>query len=1008
MGLFNSDQIAAINKVAEKSKKIAEPVSSVKSTGLSDELASMSQKVTEYFRDSEAILITSESELIEYIDSCIEFGYAGIDTETTGLDRINDTIVGMSLYVPGRPECYIPMQHLVPIFDVPYSNQLTYDQVSRCIERLADSDVKLIFANADFDLSMIYKDLKVDLTDVFYYDVILAWRVIKEDERDNSLKGLYNKYVLRGKGDPMKFRDFFTPKLFPYSKPDVAKLYAANDAKITYDLFRWQLPYVTKSNDKCINHGLQAISDIVWGLEFPVVKICQSMHRTGIYLDKVVAAKLSERYNFEMDTELHKLQDMVEAEILKSSNKPQSGKRPFLRGQDFNPNSPVHVKYLIYDMMDVPKGENGTSTDKNVLADINLPITNQILKVRSLGVLINTFVDKLPKATTPDSRIHAQFKQIGAATGRMSCISEGSYVACADGPTPIESVTPGTLVYCLDDGLSLILSEVEVAKQTGYEKCIEISFRDEHGSTTFLECTSEHPVRIFDGSWVRADELKLGCQVMSIYECYDNSSPFDVSDKYTVVDVNYDIGYHNVYDLQIKGVHNFYVNGINVHNSAEPNMQNIPSHAADIRHMFRATPGYVMLSSDYSKQEPAITAFISQDKSMIEAFKTGKDIYASIAALAFKVPYEECLEFHPDTHEYQSDGKARRDQAKTILLGITYGRSVPSIADQLYGTRDDMSDELKVKEAQKVYDSVLNAFPGLRQAMASAQSSAKRRGYTETILGRRRHLPDMQLPEFEFKAMQGYVNPDVDPLDPDTFNNKSGIPDRVQNQLLAEFAKYKYFGQVSKRIRELYEYDQIKVVSNRPKINDATRQCLNGVVQGSAADMTKIAMLKIFNNPDWNAIGGRLLVPVHDEIIAEVPMDKWKEGGEILSKTMIDAASFLPFSMTCDVTTTLRWYGLKYPCPYTQPDSLSNLSEDNIKWIQYMIHEMEYVLPVFKNLDGSKPRGDAALGVNGVWSDDLEWAIKDYMNRYKLQTDVEFISHIYSTVVYGGQNEIHN
>lgn len=98
-------------------------------------------------------------------------------------------------------------------------------------------------------------------------------------------------------------------------------------------------------------------------------------------------------------------------------------------------------------------------------------------------------------------------------------------------------------------------------------------------------------------------------------------------------------------------------------------MQNIPSHASDIRHMFRATPGYVLLSSDFSQQEPKLTAYVSQDENMIKAFQDGKDIYATIASIAFSVPYEECLEFHPDTGEYQPDGKAKRSEAKSVVLG---------------------------------------------------------------------------------------------------------------------------------------------------------------------------------------------------------------------------------------------------------------------------------------------------------------------------------------------------
>lgn len=68
-------------------------------------------------------------------------------------------------------------------------------------------------------------------------------------------------------------------------------------------------------------------------------------------------------------------------------------------------------------------------------------------------------------------------------------------------------------------------------------------------------------------------------------------------------------------------------------------------------------------------QEPRLTATLAQDKLLIQSFIDGKDVYASIASIAFNVPYENCLEFHPETHEYQPDGKKRRNEAKTILLG---------------------------------------------------------------------------------------------------------------------------------------------------------------------------------------------------------------------------------------------------------------------------------------------------------------------------------------------------
>ena len=75
------------------------------------------------------------------------------------------------------------------------------------------------------------------------------------------------------------------------------------------------------------------------------------------------------------------------------------------------------------------------------------------------------------------------------------------------------------------------------------------------------------------------------------------------------------------------------------------------------------------LNKGVKQQEPKILGFVAKDPAMIKAFSEDKDIYATIASVAFNVPYEECLEFHPLTGEYQKDGKARRTQAKSIVLG---------------------------------------------------------------------------------------------------------------------------------------------------------------------------------------------------------------------------------------------------------------------------------------------------------------------------------------------------
>lgn len=420
-------------------------------------------------------------------------------------------------------------------------------------------------------------------------------------------------------------------------------------------------------------------------------------------------------------------------------------------------------------------------------------------------------------------------------------------------------------------------------------------------------------------------------------------------------------------------------------------------------------PAYVMFSSDYSQQEPKILAFVSQSSTMINAFMNNQDIYASIASVAFKKPYEECLEFNPDTGEYQPDGKERRTQAKSIVLGITYGRSTVTIGEQLFGKNHDMSDEDKTKEAQKVYDSVLNAYPDLRDFMTGAQNLVRHRGYTETMLGRRRHLPDMTLPRFEFKPLPGYVNPDVDPLDLDTLSNATSIPQRIQDELTKEFEGLKYYGKIAKRTKELYA-KHIKVINNTRKITDATRQVVNSIVQGSAADLTKMAILNLESNPRWKEIGGRLLVPVHDELICEVPMKYWDEGQKILQDSMEGAGDFLPFKIRCDVETTTRWYGLSFPCQYDKPKSfdindMDSLSESEVHWIQYHLFDCEYLLPKFPDKDGNAPIGDAAKGLNGIVSDEMKSAILDYEKQFGI-IDSEFVDHIDYLVERGTVHEV--
>jgi DNA polymerase I-like protein with 3'-5' exonuclease and polymerase domains len=330
--------------------------------------------------------------------------------------------------------------------------------------------------------------------------------------------------------------------------------------------------------------------------------------------------------------------------------------------------------------------------------------------------------------------------------------------------------------------------------------------------------------------------------------------------------------------------------------SSDPNLQNIPSHNKEIRKMFKAQYGYVLIGADYSQQEPMVTAHLSDDKKMQDAFIHGKDIYATIAGLAFHKPYEECLEFRKDG-TVNPAGKERRTQAKSIVLGILYGRQIPSIAEQL---------GVSTKEAQQIYDAVLSAFPELAQFIDESQKMAKEVGYVTTAWGRRRHLKDMQLDQYEFSYSGNVTN-----FDPLAFGKSVSVevPESVKKSYIKQLERA-YGWQKKNQIIQQALSQGIKIKDNGGYIAQAERQCVNARVQGSAADMAKLAMIAINNDEKMKELDFHLLIQVHDEVIGECPEENMKEASERLSYLMRTAPSHLiklPFRCDCEITR--NWYG---------------------------------------------------------------------------------------------------
>lgn len=334
--------------------------------------------------------------------------------------------------------------------------------------------------------------------------------------------------------------------------------------------------------------------------------------------------------------------------------------------------------------------------------------------------------------------------------------------------------------------------------------------------------------------------------------------------------------------------------------SSDPNLQNIPSHNKDIRKMFVASPGYVLMSSDFSQQEPKCLAALCKkqgDSQMYDTFMAGKDLYSEIASKAFNKSYEDCREFNPDGTT-NKEGKERRTQAKSILLGVLYGRGEASIGEQL---------KVSTEKAKDIKESVFRGFPAIKQFEQDSLDMAYELGYVTTVCGRKRRLPDLQLDEYEFRWKDG-IAPDNDLLDFEDTERSTEVPESRQKYYLKKLSKC--WGKEKRALFEEARSEGIVIVDNGGKIADATRQCVNSRIQGSAADLTKLALIKLNNNPELKELGFRLLIPVHDEVIAECPEENVKECSKLLAETMSKAAeSILEMPIKCDVAITKCWYG---------------------------------------------------------------------------------------------------
>lgn len=331
--------------------------------------------------------------------------------------------------------------------------------------------------------------------------------------------------------------------------------------------------------------------------------------------------------------------------------------------------------------------------------------------------------------------------------------------------------------------------------------------------------------------------------------------------------------------------------------STEPNLQQIPSKNKEIRMMFCAKPGFTLVGADFSAQEPRILAAYSKDEKMLDAFKNEKDIYATVGSGIFKNNYWDNMEYHEDGTP-NVEGKKRRSMCKKVILGTMYGMGSKLMAENM---------GVSIEEGKKIIEGFFKGFPKVHAWIEDTEKNACITGYVEDFAGRKRHLPDLLLPEYTIENNNKIFK--FNPLlnTEGFFNDNDNLINKYKEKL-----KTASFSSDKQKIKEQALQDNIKIMFNDIVISKSKRQCVNARVQGGAATMTKKAMIAIDRDKEMNNLGFKLLIGVHDELIGECPKENAEKVSERLTFLMSNCVPELSVKFKCDAEIEDHWYKNEY------------------------------------------------------------------------------------------------
>ena len=259
-------------------------------------------------------------------------------------------------------------------------------------------------------------------------------------------------------------------------------------------------------------------------------------------------------------------------------------------------------------------------------------------------------------------------------------------------------------------------------------------------------------------------------------------------------------------DGRIHGNFNQTVTATGRLSSNDPNLQNIPIRmelGREIRKVFIPAEGFIFLDADYSQIELRVLAHMSGDEKLIEAYNQAKDIHTMTASQVFHVPFDEVTQ-------------EQRRNAKAVNFGIIYGISS-------FGLGKDLS--ISNAEAKEYIENYFYTYPGIKKFLDDLVENAKKKGYSETLFGRRRPIPEI----------------------------------KAKNYMTRQFGE---------------------------------RVAMNAPIQGTAADIMKLAMIKVYNTLKSEGLRSKLLLQVHDEILVETFSQEKERVKEIITDSMMNAVAF--------------------------------------------------------------------------------------------------------------------